>query len=1165
MPMDDYLHHHGETRVRLEPENVSQLRLALTGNNDLKARLLSDELFLAWFAKQLTDTSDKLTGSDWPQLDILTNLQELIIVLRILVTFAGLRLQRNGIDIENLRFGAPVISKTIQYVLEVVLPRESCSNSDHLQELEDTIESIVKDSFHVFLVFANALKSSEDVNFAAIWKLLTSFMVLADSNSGHNERMLESGLQMVPFCLERGPKDHTIVYAKGMLAISLARLQTRLTRGVIADLENTDKNLENSKGEAPKNHQASFISLTSLVLAIVQMLNFLKEQKKEPLPMEHGFFESPVIQRQIFALLKYEGCKLLNVAALNMVRYNLTYLNQSLENVSSVFEKLLPRIIQLLEFEQSTSQPTPKYIELPVTILSDLCLKTPEICVHLRNTNVDLKIMLELERLFGQVTLFRQLHSLKATATGKLADFTVLRSSVFPLDSDVHSILRLAQESQLEVISNYLLLLSVFTSSNEEFRRRVTSYKNEQTKQGPNFLCLMVFEIVDSFRFIVEQTILAFRTFAQIQQLSDERVLLWYGSNIGVLYTLLENSVFSNTFYLIRSLSRSVSTLRTFFVDCNSIKSTFDPEAQTEVPKNDHSDSIVDKVAAGYDRELSFERKGSFITSLLEILSQLEDVQVVVSYFLSMRPDGPSQRDSSRKSICVKKVILLASIANFILDFSSFRYGIIHHESFLRDLAVLYMKALKSKEAYDLSEKRLLEDREVVYEQLRIQLGVFQVVKNYLYNENEESRKFVWDYIPLSVVFDKALYGIISEPESDLELHKLLLLHKTIAFEIMRNLTAASAYFSEAIKDSYLEYVKERHDEGQLHVPDSWNDFLYENLVSFDLFVDLTEDREENEKKFFSNDEFVLNLIKDENYVRLVVGINYLEDHRYTNISVFRKSDFPKSNLLDVWKRFLEVKLLDRIEAKICGLSIDEKVRLANLVSEVKVSVDWILINITWEDDTYGFQMPDNVNFRLLDTVTSSQEGHTSGSSGSNLFAPSNIVIEESEDEDEESHTGSADLLEMSNKDENGVLKPQARAKILNKHGFSNVLQRLIYDMSTPKYEPSRNRKTSLERFDSINANDLYEKLKTAHSQIISLLSGNLQGKHRALFSKQKHPLRRSSNIISDRDSERIRREVGSESTNDHVLWEERPPEFERDPEASDENGEEEIEEFWIR
>lgn len=1225
MPMDKYTHYLGEPDFAIGADAISELRLALIGNNDLKLRLVSDETFLRWFRKQFQKSLDSVVTSEQPLADLLQELHTQVIVLRILVTYAGSLSQastEDGQDIASLQFCVPLLSKFIEYFLESFVSRFISSDNDKIAEMAEIIHSTVCDAFHVILVFANVLRLVlEGVSFESIWRLLTTLMVLTDgpaspSLSPDIEKVLISGLEMIPYCLERGPRDLTIAYAEGMLAVSLTRLYGELltihTSGFLASdsYANSLWNLTPVGACCKLLHDSKLATLTALAVGVVQMLNFLKGVgRTDVLPIEQAFFTSMEIYRSILVLLKYDDSQLLNVAALNLIRYYLAFLDDgtvsSESSVYSIFERLFPRIVELSEFDYSPSPPhlIPKYIQLPVSILSDLCLKNPEISVHLRNTNVDFKIMQELEKLFGQVSIFRQLHDLKSTArnANSLVDFTTLRKILPDQENEEYWAIPLLQSSQLDVISNYLLLLSVFTSSNEEFRRRITVYKSEQsTRVGPNFLCLMIFEIIDDFRFLVGQMLRSYNVFFQLQQQLkiDYKFLSWFGSNIGVLFTLLEHSIFSNTLYLIRSLSRSVSTLRTFFVDCNSVKSIFD--VQLNAPEFIASDplkqreSIVDIVGLSYDREISFERKGSFITSILEILSLLENAHSAMMYFMSLKTDFDSLTSSSRKLLCVKKVILLASIANFILDFSSFRYGIINHETFLRDLAVLYMNAMKAKQEHDCTDSKNDSGCDIMYEQLRVQLGVLQVVKNYLYNENEENRKFVWDFIPLSMIFDKSLYGIIDESEEDPKLHNLLLLHKIIAFEILRNLTAASAYFSEAIKDSFQEYVNEKHQDGQVYVPGSWNDYIFENLMCFDLFVDLDGDEETNEKRFFTDDEFLLTLIKDSDYVRLVVGINYLEDHRYANVSVFRKSDFPKMKLLDVWKRFLEVKLLDELEEKICGLNVGDRVKLSNQLSEIKVSVDWILINITWEDDVIAYQLPDKVNFRLLDTVSSSnQEEHATTASSSNLFMTSNIVIEESEEEDDEEEDDNDDGKENATntnvgnlRDDNTIVTPKTRAKILSKHGFIDVLQRLIYEMSTPKYEPSRiNRRSPLERFDNLNANDLYEKSKTAHYYITSLLSGSPHepGKSHRMANQTKiqsrHPMRRSSNIISNRDGARIRRDINRDSEglgNDsaqqlhphYAQGEEVAHGNGNDTEAAasgGENDDEEIDEFWIR
>ena len=41
-------------------------------------------------------------------------------------------------------------------------------------------------------------------------------------------------------------------------------------------------------------------------------------------------------------------------------------------------------------------------------------------------------------------------------------------------------------------------------------------------------------------------------------------------------------------------------------------------------------------------------------------------------------------------------------------------------------------------------------------------------------------------------------------------------------------------------------------------------------------------------------------------YVSLVLAINYIEDHKFTNIEQFRERLLPKESLLKVWKRFLK-------------------------------------------------------------------------------------------------------------------------------------------------------------------------------------------------------------------------------------------------------------------
>lgn len=1173
MPLDLYAHYNGADHA----DAVRELRHSLIGNTDLKLRLLSDPAFLAWFVAQLAASLDVLA------LDPLAaahtaNLHAQLVVLRILAKFAGSRPELAA----PLEQFAPLVARTLRHVADVCVP--------HMPAGGDTVrvEQIVCDALYVALVLAAgrpllvpALAPD------AVYKLLSTLLLVAGTGDVAMKSVVVAAFRFLPLCLELGPRDATPDYAAAVLTVALRRLHAEFARiyaFYFAAQPPVADNFAPNVFPDPRLLRDNFDMplLATLVTGVAQILNYFKDAGARPAPaaVEARFFAAG---ENYFCMLFLLGCDagtVTSVAALNLIKFYLAGLLDAPARddarVYSTFEKLFPRIVELLDYDYDFAllrDPIPKYLQLPVSVLSDLCLKYSDICVHLRNTNVDYKIMHDLDDLFKQVGLFRQLHSLKLSSDAgtKLADFTVLKRA--PEDTFGHEEHPGLQEAQLDSIANYILLLSVFTSSNEEFRRRITGYQeNKSAKLGPNFLCLMIFEIIDNYRFMLRQMLLNYKLFAQWQaqplKSRNPEFLSWFGRNIGVLYTLLDHPVYSNTFYLVRSLSRSVSTLRTFFVDCNSIKSAFVADDSSAAVPASKTESIIDIAAARYDRDISFDRQGSFISSILDILSKFEELYAAMQFFTLFRDVDDAEKTKERKSLCVKKVIVLASIANFVLDFSSFRYEIVNHATLLRDLATILKNSIKAKQEHDHLSLPGPDARECAFEQLRVQIAVLQVIKNYLYNENEENRKFVWDFVPLSTIFEMSLYGTGSPTEEDSELHKLQLQNKVIAFEIMRNLTAASSYFSEAIKELYLEFVRQQLQNG-CNVPQTWNEYLLENLMSFELFMDGESEMEPTEENFFKSDEFVLRIVQIPDYVRLVVGINYLEDHRYTNISSFYRANFPHNELLNVWKRFLEVRLLDKVETKICGSNTNQKVKLANQLNEIKVSIDWILINLTWKEEDYGYQMPDKVSFRLLDTVLgSSMEGNTS----SNLFTASNIVIEESEDEDEEEKEENVLASDST------ILTPETRAKMLHRHGFSAVLQRMIYEMSTPRSTRRRlGRRSPLERFDQLNSNDLFEKSKTAHQQIVLLVSGG-PAEHAKLFRvleiaepEGKHPLRRSSNIISSRESARIRRDVNrggegfgygsdEEYLNDDAADR---PEIAEVP-AAEEN-EDEMDEHWIR
>lgn len=1149
MPLDTQAHVNGLPHAFSGfPDTLADLRLQLIGNRELKIRVLQEPQFVAWLLQQLQNDLNKVEGeAGLPSPALAHDIHGKIVILRILACFVA-DVQNSdetaSVDPEVLLESVGLLSRLFRYVVEVFLPscgRLSGKNTPDMVKVKNDFEAIIGDALWIVLVYANSTSIPlDDICFANLWKLTMALLICDDTKTPYMSLKIQtvvvSSLSTVPFLLKGGSRDLTDTYAAPLLRLCLLRLYKEFvhlhhhysdglpTTGHF--LEKVSPNIIADKKALRDCFELGFIS--SLVVVAAQLLNHSKERNKA-LPLQSAFFTSKEVFLCMVLLLKSEECLLLNIAALNLIHFYLTALEEKAgateEIVFKTYEKLFPRIIELLDTRTSQKESIPPYLSLPVSVLSALCLKYPRMSLHLHNTNVDMKIMKDLQELIKQTPLFTSIFKLKVGAKEgtSLADFTTLLKNHGESKGDMG-----LQSTQLEQISDYLQLLSVYTSSNDEYRRRVTMFLEVKGSkaQGANFLCLTIFEFMDTYRFLINQLLLSYEILGKILQGGSHqdrtKILTWYGKNLGIIYTLIEFPIFTQTIYLVRSLSRSLSTLRTFFVDCNSIRSVFDVDDDTAI--NDGTglnEDIIEIVKARYNREASFKRRGSFVSTLLEILGQLDNVKNVMQYFVSTNPVLSVQYPPPRKTHCVKKVILLASIANFILDFSSFRYEIVNHDSFLVDLARVFRAPAEIQDEITYTAD---EEKEIAFERLREQLTVLQVIKSYLFNENEENRKILWEYVPLSKIFEKSLYGIVGPVEEDTELHSLLLQHKVLAFEIMRNLTAASAFFSEAIRESYLLYVKEE----MVHAPSSWHEYLLRNLMSHNLFVSDGKVHEDDE--FFRSDEFFFGLVKNPDYVRLLVGINYVEDHRYTNISVFKKLDFPLKAMIDIWKRILDAKLLDKLEQRLCGHNLNERVKLADQLIELKFSINWILINLTWQDDTFGYQVPDSVSFSLLDTVGRPHSDPRGESR--QLFNSLNIVIEESEEDEDEIENEESHELTVPKDDEDAEMSAEDKAKLLHRYQFSQILHRNILDMSRPKTRQRGNSRGSrMERFDNLNANNLYEKSKTALSQITSLVSGHTishdsgaqGGQNRG---QERHPLRRMSNIISSRDSTRFGRDV---------------------------------------
>lgn len=1185
------------------PATMADLRLQLIGNRDLKIKVLQEPHFVNWILQELqrdleaVERENVLQGAAFTQ-----EFHDKVVILRILACFVADTPNLDdkvAVDTLCLAGAVPLMSRLFEWAILVFLPalgeNPAPNGADvaNLTNSKNNLQKVLCDGLWIVLVFASSGSVAlTEPCYDSLYRLTTTLLICDDSNTTTLaltlKRAVVSSLNMLPFLLKGAPKPTSEIYGGPLLRLCLLRLHREFAQlhnhyvdGLPSHghfLEKVSPNIIGDKKLLRHLFEMDFV--TALVVATAQLLNHTKERNKA-LPLDLDFFTSKEVFLCMVLLLKCDGCHLLNVATLNLIHFYLLALEDlgsaSEEIIFKTYEKLFPRIVELLDSSLSQKHSIPPFLSLPVSVLSGLCLKYPRMSLHLHNTSVDTKIMKDLQTLIKCTPLFSTLFRLKVAAKEgkKLTDFTSLTKHLPGPDARGETLLQL---TNLEQISGYLQLLSVYSSSNDDYRRRVTRFLELKTTKtlAPNFLCLMIFELMDDYRFLTQQMLLGYDALGKVLQDASKQdqtnVLNWFGKNLGIIYTLIEHPIFTQTIYLVRSLSRSIPTLRTFFVDCNSIKSVFDVDDETTVNLNDTSapEDIITILKARYNKEASFKRRGSFVSSLLEILGLIDHVKYAMQYFVKVQPSLTLQYAPPRKTLCVKRVILLASIANFILEFSSFRYEFVDHDSFLLDLARVFQAESLSETDIQYTEE---EEREIAYEHLREQLTVLQVAKSYLYNENEENSKILWDFIPLSLIFEKSLYGLTDYVEEDPELHSLLVQHKVLAFEIMRNLTAASAFFSEALRESYLEYVKEESQNGNFSAPSTWHEYLLKNLLSFNLFT--SDGKVHSKEEFFQSDEFFFSLIRNSEYVRLLVGVNFVEDHRYTNMSVFKKLHFPLKAVVDIWKRILEAKLTDKLEQKLCGHNLNERVKLANQLIDVKLSIAWILINLTWRDDAFGYQVPDKVSFGLLDTV-----GHRTHSDPHNeerqLFSSSNIVIEESEDDEDEDHEASRP------EEEDAEMSAEDKAKVLHRYGFSHILQQIILDMSKPKFKGRGS--SRIERFDLLNANNLYEKSKTALSQITGLVAGHLTGTESQLGAPQRqeerHPLRRMSNIISSRDGSRVRRSVnrggegfGYDSADEvEESSGENRREDEEEDDASDTNAEQsdlddvvDIDEYWVR
>lgn len=1177
-------HHHHHQHEPMITEAYNDLRLSLIGNKDLKYKLVGDVQFIQQLASDFNALIDQLTECNTLSItntnQIINELEKLAVIINILCLFSIEVDDKKDDNITqcliSMKLVLNPIIKLLNYFIQSFVPHYYTSivtmNDNESEQMESLDICKVKNLIGYALDILLGLTNSKDhqLDTSVLWKFIISLLIVTDNNH-HNVSVIDSSiliklLRLVPLLLASNSQ-----LTNDSLITLLTALLNRLTFECDSIIStHFDTGLFNVTSNTKIFHQMAFEDsclpnielnktildrtvdiqlLQELITCTAQIFSFLKVHDYDIVmasPTEASCTgindlskrkrrksfnkppTSPVIVLSIkvylslLLLVKFNGNKALNLAALNLITFYLNNLKPSKDIDRQVifksYRKLFPRIICMLDLNNDytgsnnkrtkigttkliyQSAPSnslgsnrgydlPMFLLSPARILSDLCVQYPKLNDEIHDANVDYKIVEKLQSSYNSSKLLKVLKVLKSSSKhGKnLVDFTVMLT---------------IEKDEVEV-ADLLLLLSVYTSNREEYRNRIATSSADFNKVN---LPLLIFEIVDDYCFLMNQLQLVYRLLNPKRKKSKmngahsgttrvipQSDLPWFGRNLGIISTLHDSSLFTNCFYFIRSISRSVATLRTFFVECNAFTSFSADEtnessggrANEPAPVTSSLSSItgaqtggVEVIRAGSGALTSGRNgengnnsnssgsnanrppmtsgsipggaTGGFIMDILKIIHGYENLYQIFEFFYRVNNSGKSpcaiDIGSSRKNLMVNKSICIGLLANFILDFSSFRYKIIGYDKFLSSLLTIYQNAA--------CDDQKLSDEEV-YERDNIQLKILQVIKNFMYNEAAEIKKEVLDYFSLNLIFEKASFGIAPHDlKNCLPLTDLLnvrLQQKIIAFEILRNFTAGSPQFNSLLIECYEnDFINLGYPKGEFSLPKTWTEFLIANITKFKIFLpELINSNIDEMENFYKNDEILIKLIQNEEYVKLVRSINHTEDHKYTVIDKIEQYLFPSDDLLRVWLRLLAFTIPSNGSI---SLKNNDKINMFNNLYNIHCSIIWIIVNLTWKYSSFGCTVHEYGKYDVYEHLDSSRNV-TSHNSNQRLY------IEEDEDEDVvmQDETSAVEAGGSSKSDEkrrlsiqedeenNGqIVSVQDRAQHLDKLGFTRVIKNLI-------------------------------------------------------------------------------------------------------------------------
>lgn len=315
-------------------------------------------------------------------------------------------------------------------------------------------------------------------------------------------------------------------------------------------------------------------------------------------------------------------------------------------------------------------------------------------------------------------------------------------------------------------------------------------------------------------------------------------------ASLGAMLGIVDLPLFTHAYYLIRSLSRLITPLRTFFVECNAYPSFMGAA--------DGADGLV--------------------TNLLELLKVFETQRPLLKFF-----------GSATHAAMVNQLVVLAVLANFITEFLLFKLLILNLDTFLPSLSVIFAANAGPS-----------------YQQTFLQLNVLYVLKNLLFVDTDDNKREVWHYFSLEDIVAKTSYGLVRENVSqDPEVHAVLVQQKLVSFLILQNLTAGLAFYP-VIVEAYDSFYAKLGRTGQRQLPSRWNDYLLALLEAVAVFVDphLPEVDETDVEMW------LLENLKP--YVKLVTTITKMELNRYKDTVDTPNAPFPDDAMLAVWLRLLK-------------------------------------------------------------------------------------------------------------------------------------------------------------------------------------------------------------------------------------------------------------------